>query len=102
MGDKKVRVVSMPCWELYREQSAEYKDKLLPKDVPKLSVEAAVTMGWGEFADGFVGINCFGASAPGGTCLDKFGFNAENVAACAERLIKGETGVLSDGSQGQH
>mmetsp|Transcript_47491 Transcript_47491/g.110719 ORF Transcript_47491/g.110719 Transcript_47491/m.110719 type:complete len:774 (+) Transcript_47491:61-2382(+) len=99
---KKVRVVSMPCWELYREQSAEYKDKLLPKDVPKLSVEAAVTMGWGEFADGFVGINCFGASAPGGTCLDKFGFNAENVAACAERLIKGETGVLSDGSQGQH
>jgi len=99
---KKVRVVSMPCWELYREQSKEYKDKLLPKDVPKLSVEAAVTMGWGEFADGFVGINCFGASAPGGTCLDKFGFNAENVAACAERLIKGETGVLSDGSQGQH
>eukprot|EP00971_Amphidinium_carterae_P103579 2050926-Amphidinium_carterae.2 len=50
---KKVRVVSMPCWELYREQSKEYKDKLLPKDVPKLSVEAAVTMGWGEFADGF-------------------------------------------------
>jgi len=102
MGDKKVRVVSMPCWELYREQSAEYKEKLLPKDVPKLSVEAAVTMGWGEFADGFVGINCFGASAPGGTCLDKFGFNAANVASCAERLLKGETGVLSDGSQGSH
>jgi len=99
---KKVRVVSMPSWELFRAQSAEYKEKILPKDVPKLSVEAAVTMGWGEWADGFVGINCFGASAPGGTCLNNFGFNAANVASCAERLLKGETGVLSDGSQGKH
>merc|ERR1712216_1115119 len=41
---KKVRVVSMPCWEIFRAQPAEYKDSLLPKSVPKLSVEAAVTM----------------------------------------------------------
>mmetsp|Transcript_48694 Transcript_48694/g.89826 ORF Transcript_48694/g.89826 Transcript_48694/m.89826 type:complete len:779 (-) Transcript_48694:118-2454(-) len=102
LDGKKVRVVSMPCWELFRAQSAEYKEKILPKDVPKLSVEAAITMGWDEFADGFVGINTFGASAPGGTCMDKFGFNASNVASCAERLLKGETGVLSDGSQGSH
>merc|ERR1711974_539656 len=60
-------------------QPDSYKDALLPKDVPKMSVEAAVTMGWGEFADAFVGINVFGASAPGGTCMDKFGFNVPNV-----------------------
>jgi len=101
MGEK-VRVVSMPCWELFREQPQEYKDALLPKNVPKLSVEAAVTMGWGEWADAFVGINCFGASAPGGTCMDKFGFNVPNVVACAEKCKGGATGVLSDGSQGRH
>merc|ERR1712134_147990 len=101
MGDKKVRVVSMPCWELFRAQPDSYKDSLLPKDVPKLSVEAAVTMGWGEWADAFVGINCFGASAPGGTCMDKFGFNVPNVVACAEKCMSGATGVLSDGSQGK-
>jgi len=99
---KKVRVVSMPCWEFYRAQPQEYKDALLPKNVPKMSVEAAVTMGWGEWADAFVGINCFGASAPGGTCLDKFGFNVPNVVACAEKCMAGATGVLSDGSQGKH
>merc|ERR1711920_651017 len=102
MGDKKVRVVSMPCWELFREQPASYKDGLLPKNVPKMSVEAAVTMGWQEWADAMVGINVFGASAPGGTCMDKFGFNVPNVVACAEKCLTGERGVLSDGSQGKH
>lgn len=99
---KAVRVVSMPSWELFRAQPQDYKDKVLPKVVPKLSVEAAVTMGWGEWADGFVGIDVFGASAPGDTCMDKFGFNAPNVVACAERCMAGATGVLSDGSQAKH
>jgi len=102
LSGKKVRVVSMPCWELFRVQPASYKDALLPKGVPTMSVEAAVTMGWGEWADAFVGINVFGASAPGGTCMDKFGFNVANVVSCAEKCMKGETGVLSDGSQGKH
>lgn len=98
----KVRVVSMPCWEFFRDQPAAYKNALLPKNVPTMSVEAAVTMGWGEFANAFVGIDCFGASAPGGTCMDKFGFNVPNVVACAKRCRAGETGVLSDGSQAKH
>merc|ERR1711972_165409 len=102
LDGKRVRVVSMPSWELFRSQPDSYKDALLPKSVPKMSVEAAVTMGWQEWADAFVGIDCFGASAPGGTCLDKFGFNVPNVVSCAERCLKGETGVLSDGSQGKH
>jgi transketolase len=98
----KVRVVSMPCWEFFREQPDVYRNSLLPKHVPKMSVEAAHTMGWGEWADAYVGIDCFGASAPGGTCLDKFGFNVPNVVSCAKRGIAGETGALSDGSQGKH
>merc|ERR1711982_194774 len=96
---QKVRVVSMPCWELFRAQPDSYKETLLPTSVPKMSVEAAVTMGWGEWADAFVGINVFGASAPGGTCLDRFGFNVPNIVSCAERCLKGERGALSDGSQ---
>jgi len=99
LGNRRVRVVSMPCWEFFRAQSSEYKDALLPKSVPKMSVEAAVTMGWGEWADAFVGIDVFGASAPGDTCMDKFGFNVPNVVACAQRCLAGETGALSDGSQ---
>merc|ERR1712084_29335 len=99
---QKVRVVSMPCWELFRAQPESYKEALLPKSVPKMSVEAAVTMGWGEWADAFVGINVFGASAPGGTCMEKFGFNVPNVVNCAEKCMAGATGILSDGSQGKH
>merc|ERR1712014_249867 len=95
-------VVECDSRELIRAQPASYKDALLPKGVPTMSVEAAITMGWGEWADAFVGINVFGASAPGGTCMDKFGFNVSNVVSCAEKCMKGETGVLSDGSQGKH
>jgi len=98
MSGKKVRVVSMPCWELFREQPASYKEQLLPKSTPKMSIEAAVTMGWQEWADAMVGVNVYGASAPGDTCMDKFGFNAANVVACANRCMAGEKGVLSDGS----
>eukprot|EP00435_Cladocopium_sp_Y103_P071278 s840_g37.t1 len=66
-----LRLVSMPSCEVFREQPESYKSKLLPADVPKMSVEAACTAGWGEFADAFVGIDVFGASAPGGTCLQQ-------------------------------
>merc|ERR1711941_153355 len=83
----------------FRAQPDSYKESLLPAGVPKMSVEAAVTMGWGEWADAFVGINVFGASAPGGTCLDRFGFNVPNIVSCARRCLKGERGALSDGSQ---
>jgi len=94
----KVKVVSMPSQEIFREQPAEYKDALLPASVPKMSVEAACTSGWGEFADGFIGIDCFGASAPGDICMDKFGFNVSNIMSCSTRLIAGERGVLSNGA----
>jgi len=102
LKDKKVRVVSMPSWEVFRGQPASYKDAILPKSVPTLSVEAAVTFGWGEWAHAHVGINVFGASAPGNKCMEMFGFNVPNVVSAAHRLLAGERGVLSDGSQGKH
>lgn len=88
---KKVRVVSMPSWELFEAQDAAYKESVLPKAVTKrLVVEAGVTFGWCKYAGtegDILGIDRFGASAPGGTCLEKFGFTVENVVAKAKALL---------------
>jgi transketolase len=88
---KKVRVVSMPCVELYDEQSDSYKEQVLPNAVRKrIVVEAAETFGWHRFIglDGdSVTMNRFGASAPGGTCMEKFGFTVDNVVAKSKALL---------------
>jgi transketolase len=88
---KRVRVVSMPCWELFDEQDAAYKESVLPKAVTKrLSVEAAASFGWHRFVGSegdTVSIDSFGASAPGGVCLEKFGFTVDNVVAKAQALL---------------
>merc|ERR1712118_370702 len=91
----RTRVVSMPSCELFRAQTQEYKDSLLPRSVPKLSIEAASTYSWLEFADGCIGLNFFGASAPGHICGKHFGFTVDNVMECANRLLAGERGTLS-------
>ncbi|MCY4134373.1 MAG: transketolase [bacterium] len=82
------RVVSMPCWELFAEQDPTYRDAVLPDQVPKLSVEAGVTLGWERWVDHPVGIDRFGASAPGSVVLEKLGINPDNVAAQAESLVR--------------
>jgi transketolase len=84
------RVVSMPCWELFEAQPADYRDDVLPPDVrARLSVEAGVALGWqrwvGDDGDS-ISIEHFGASAPGSTVLEKFGYTVENVVACAAAL----------------
>ncbi|CAI8152641.1 MAG: Transketolase [Synechococcus sp. CC9902] len=88
---RKVRVVSMPCVELFDEQSDAYKEEVLPNAVRKrMVVEAAESFGWHRFIglDGAsVTMNRFGASAPGGTCLKEFGFTVENVVAKASALL---------------
>lgn len=84
------RVVSMPCWELFAEQDPNYQAGVLPDGVPKLSVEAGVTMGWERWVDLPVGIDRFGASAPGSVVLDKLGMNPANVAALAAALIESQ------------
>lgn len=88
---KKVRVVSMPAWDLFEAQDAAYKESVLPKAVTKrLSVEAGISMGWCKYVGSegdTVSIDRFGASAPGGTCMEKFGFTVENVVAKAKALL---------------
>lgn len=87
----KVRVVSMPCWELFDEQDADYKESVLPKAVTKrLAVEAGSTFGWCRYvgdAGAVIGIDRFGASAPGNVCMEKFGFTVDNVVAKAKALL---------------
>jgi transketolase len=88
---KKVRVVSMPSWELFEAQDQAYRDSVLPKVAQKrLSVEAGTSFGWHKYTGsegGSVSIERFGASAPGGTVMDKFGFNVDNVVAKAKEII---------------
>ncbi|QNJ04899.1 transketolase [Synechococcus sp. MEDNS5] len=88
---KNVRVVSMPCVELFDEQSDAYKEQVLPAAVRKrIVVEAAESFGWHRFIglDGdSVTMDRFGASAPGGTCMEKFGFTVDNVVAKAKALL---------------
>jgi len=83
------RVVSMPSWDLFSAQDDDYRESVLPAGIPKLSVEAGVTFGWERWVDTTIGIDHFGASAPGGTVLAEFGFTAENVADHARSLIAG-------------
>ena len=85
------RVVSFPSWKIFEEQTAEYKASVLLAGVPKLAVEAGATLGWWKYVglDGdVVGLDRFGASAPGPIVLEKLGFGAESVAARAKALAK--------------
>ena len=88
-GGTSARVVSMPSWRLFEEQSAEYRANVLPANVPKVAVEAGATQSWwkyvGEGGD-VVGIDRFGASAPGKVVMTNLGFTPENVAARARRI----------------
>ena len=87
----RARVVSFPSWKIFEEQPAGYKAALLPAGVPKLAVEAGVTLAWWKYVglDGdVIGLDRFGASAPGATVLKELGFSAENVAARAKKLVK--------------
>ncbi|HWG11016.1 MAG TPA: transketolase [Rhodanobacteraceae bacterium] len=87
----KVRVVSMPSWELFAAQDQSYRDSVLPPDVhARLAVEAGVSQGWdrwiGERGDALC-VDRFGASAPGGEMLKQYGFTVDNVVARARALL---------------
>ena len=90
-GGTKVRVVSMPSWELFEAQDAAYKESVLPKAVTKrLVVEAGISMGWHKYAGAegdILGVDRFGVSAPGGKIMEQFGFTVENVVAKAKALL---------------
>jgi len=82
-----VRVVSMPCPELFAAQDPTVRSHVLPIGVPVLSVEAASTFGWSTFADDSIGIDRFGASAPGNVALARLGISVDNVVARSRELL---------------
>ena len=87
----KARVISMPSWELFEKQSAEYRAAVIPPDVrARVAVEQASTFGWAQYAGPtgeIIGMETFGASAPLKELQKKFGFTAENVLAAARRQL---------------
>jgi transketolase len=82
-----VRVVSMPSWELFEEQTDEYRSTVLPPDRPTLAVEAGVRFGWERYADDVVSIDRFGASAPGDVVMRELGMTPEHVVERALALL---------------
>ncbi|MBI4972488.1 MAG: transketolase [Candidatus Omnitrophica bacterium] len=87
----KARVVSMPSCEIFNEQPEEYRNSVLSPDIPKLAVEAGSPLGWKEYVGDtgdVIGLNRFGASAPGNTVLEQLGFSVENVVKRVHELLQ--------------
>ncbi|UCC65735.1 MAG: transketolase [Anaerolineae bacterium] len=86
-----VRVVSMPSWELFDAQPDDYRARVLPASVPRLAVEAGVTLAWARYVgEGgkVIGLDRFGASAPYMTLFEQFGFTVEDSAQQARKLVR--------------
>jgi len=81
------RIVSFPCWEVFEEQSEEYRESVFPKDIPVLSVEAASTFGWSKYATASCGIDTFGVSAPAPEVYKHFGLVPDVIVAKAKKLL---------------
>jgi transketolase len=85
------RVVSIPSWKIFDEQTPGYRDSILLPGVPKLAIEAGATLGWWKYLTGskgdVLGLDRFGASAPGPIALKELGFSPENVVARAKALL---------------
>jgi transketolase len=84
------RVVSFPSWQLFERQSESYKQEVLPDGMPKLAVEAGATLGWWKWVGGHgdvIGLDRFGASAPGPIVYEKLGFGVDNVVKRAKALL---------------
>jgi transketolase len=86
-SEARVRVVSMPSWDRFELQGDDVRNEILPPGVPVLSVEAATTFGWARWADRSIGIDRFGASAPGSVALDRLGINLDNVVTTARAML---------------
>jgi transketolase len=93
------RVVSMPSWELFEVQPAEYRDAVLPAEVSaRVSIEAASPFGWERYVGptgAMIGVDHFGASAPGPDVMAHYGFTVENVVAVARAVLAGSPRALT-------
>lgn len=84
------RVVSLPCWEVFAEQEAEYRASVIPAGLPKVGIEAGSSMGWRDFVGcegALITIDRFGASAPAKKVFQEYGFTVENVVATVKELL---------------
>ncbi len=89
----RARVVSLPCCELFAAQPEEYRQQVVPPGVPLLTIEAGVTLGWQSYLGPqttAIGVDHFGASAPGDIVMREYGFTAENVCQKAKALLQGQ------------
>jgi transketolase len=87
----KARVVSMPSWRLFEEQDAAYQQEIFPDYLPKLAVEAGSPLGWWKYVGrngDVIGLERFGASAPGARVLEELGFGVKNIASRAQQLLE--------------
>ena len=87
----RARVVSLPSWNLFDAQPGEYRDSVLPPQVPMLAVEAGVSLGWRPYVGPgieVIGVNCFGTSSPGSVVMNEYGFNVDHITQQALALIK--------------
>jgi transketolase len=94
---QRVRVVSMPCWELFDQQTVEYQKSVLPDGAAILSVEPMAPLGWSKYSHHHLGLEAWGASAPDKVIYEKYGFTAKNIASVAGKLqksLKSTGGVL--------
>jgi transketolase len=87
----KIRVVSLPCWEIFDRQKQEYRDTVLPPQVSaRITVEAGIKLGWEHYVGlkgKIIGMESFGASAPGPVLYEKFGFTAARIIVAAKELL---------------
>jgi transketolase len=83
---------SMPCWSLFDSQPQSYRKCVLPEEIPSISIEAGTTLGWrpySESAASAIGVDHFGASAPGEVVMRKYGFTAANVCQTVHAVVDG-------------
>ena len=88
-----MRVVSLPSWEIFDRQPVEYRNQVLPPKISaRLAVEAGIRLGWEHYvglSGKIIGMDTFGASAPGTVLYEKFGFTPANIVAAAKEMLAG-------------
>lgn len=96
--DIKARLVNMPSWNLLQEQDDDYKAQLFPEDVPKLAIEAGVSLGWVPYVGASIetiSVDRFGASAPGEKVLEEYGFTVDAVVDKVQKILSGKAEAVS-------
>jgi transketolase len=93
----RARVVSLPCWNLFDAQPLEYRESVLPPEVPMLAIEAGASLGWRPYVGPgieVIGVDHFGASAPGGVVMNEYGFSVDQITRQAFALVKQHTQAI--------